>query len=115
MKQIFLTAIIPANSVGYDVTPSIVKQAPYQRLINGMGISGATVNTAKLHILKNNLEVMNIANGVTRTAGQPIDFVSDLVPVGEFLEANDQITFAVDNTTAGTLTYYVAFDIDEEQ
>jgi hypothetical protein len=115
MKQVFLSASIGANAVGTDVTPSVVKQAPFGRLLNGMCISGATINTGVLHILKNNLEVLKISNGVTRTAGQPIDFVSDLIPVGEFIEANDQLTFAVDNTSAGALTFYVAFDIDEEQ
>lgn len=115
MKQIFLTASVAANAVGTDVTPAVIKQAPFNRLINAIGVSGATVNTGVLHILKNNLEVMKIANGVTRTAGQPIDFVSDVVPVGEYIDANDQLTFAIDNTTAGALTYYLAFDIDEEQ
>ena len=115
MKQIFLTASVLANAVGTDVTPSVVKQAPFGRLINAMGISGATINTGVLHILKNNLEVLKIANGVTRASGQPIDFVSDVVPVGEIIDANDQLTFAIDNTTGGNLTYYIAFDIDEEQ
>ena len=115
MKQVFLSASVAANSVGFDVTPSVVKQAPFDRLINGMCISGSTINTGVLHILKNNLEVFKVTNGVTRAAGQPIDFVSDLVPVGELVAANDQLTFAVDNTTGGALTYYIAFDIDEEQ
>lgn len=115
MKQVFLTTSIPANAVGVDITPSIVKQAPFDRLINGICSSGATVNTSKLHVLKNNLEVLAISNGVTRTTGQPIDFVSDLVPVGEFVEGNDQLTFTIDNTTAGALTFYIAYDIDEEQ
>jgi hypothetical protein len=115
MKQVFLSASITANAVGTDVTPSVVKQAPFDRLINGICISGATVNTGKLHVLKNNLEVLSVSNGVTRTAGQPIDFVSDLIPVGEFVEGNDQLTFTVDNLTGGALTFYIAFDIDEEQ
>lgn len=115
MKQIFLSASIAANAVGTDVTPSVVKQAPFGRLLNGICISGATVNTGVLHVLKNNLEVLKIANGVTRTAGTPIDLVSDLVDVSEGIDPNDQLTFAVDNTTGGALTYYIAFDIDEEQ
>ena len=114
MKQVFLSASIAANTT-VDVTPSIVRQAPFNRLINGMCISGATINTGKLHVLRNNLEVAGIANGVTRAAGQPIDFVSDLVPIGEVVEGNDQLTFNVDNTTGGALTYYIAYDIDEEQ
>lgn len=115
MKQIFLSASLSANTTGNDVTPSVVKQAPFGRLLQGICISGATVNTGILHILKNNLEVLKIANGVTRTSGTPIDLVSDLVPVNEGIEPNDQLTFTVDNTTAGALTFYIAFDIDEEQ
>ena len=99
MKQVFLTASIAANAVGTDITPAVVKQAPFGRVINGICISGATINTAKLHILKNNLEVLSISNGVTRTAGQPIDLLSDLMPVNEGIEPNDQLTFSVDNLT----------------
>ena len=115
MKQIFLSASLAANSVGNDITPAEVRQAPFNRVVNGMCVSGATVNTGVLHILRNNLEVLKMANGVTRTAGTPIDLVSDLVPVGEVVESNDQLTFKLDNTSGGALTYYIAFDIDEEQ
>jgi len=115
LKEIFLTASILANAVGTDVTPAVVKQAPFGRILAGICVNGATVNTAKLHVLKNNLEVLLISNGVTRTAGTPIDLVSDLVSVNEIIEANDQLTFTMDNLTGGGLTFYIAFDIEEEQ
>jgi hypothetical protein len=114
MKQIFLTASVLANTT-LDVTPSIIRQAPFDRLFNGLMISGATINTGTLHLLKDNLEIIKVANGVTRAAGTPIDLVSDLVPVGELIDANSQLTLNVDNTTGGNLTFYIALDIDEEQ
>jgi hypothetical protein len=115
MKQSFLSASLVANTVGNDVTPTIIKQAPFERVLRGVCVSGATINTGTLHILKNNLEVLKMTNGVTRTAGQPIDLVSDLVPVNESVAPNDQLTFTIDNTTGGALTFYVAYDIDESQ
>lgn len=113
MKQVFATATLSATGIGQDVTPTIIKQAPFPRVIVGVCISGATINTATLHILKNNLEVCKVINGVTRAAGQPIDFVSDLIPVGEQVEPNDQISFLVDSTAAAA--FYVAYDILESQ
>lgn len=112
-KQIFITATLSATGVGQDVTPQVIRQAPFNRLLNGVCISGATVNTATLKILKNNLEIAKVLCGVTRTAGTPIDLVSDLMPVGEIIEANDQLSFSVDSTAA--TTFYIGFDIDEEQ
>lgn len=113
MKQIVITATLSATGVGQDVTPQIIRQAPFDRILNGVAISGATINTATLKILKNNLEVARIACGVTRTAGTAIDLVSDLLPVGEYVAANDQLTFLVDSTAA--TTFYIGYDIDEEQ
>ncbi len=113
MKQIVITATLSATGVGQDVTPQIIRQAPFTRVLNGVAISGATVNTATLKILKNNLEVARVACGVTRTAGTPIDLLADLMPVNEVIEANDQLTFSVDSTA--NTTFYLAYDIDEEQ
>lgn len=114
MKQIVITATLSATGVGQDVTPtSLLKQTPYARFINGVAISGATINTATLKVLKNNLEVCRVACGVTRAAGTPIDLVSDLMPVGEDILPNDSITLLVDSTAA--TTFYIGYDIDEEQ
>lgn len=114
MKQLFLSASVTANTT-LDVTPSVIRQAPFDRLFNGLAISGATINTGTLHLLKDNLEVIKVTNGVTRAAGSAIDLVSDLIPVGELIDANSQLTLNVDNTTGGALTYYIALDIDEAQ
>lgn len=113
MKQIVITATLSATGVGQDVTPQIIRQAPFTRILNGVAIVGATINTATLKVLKNNLEVARVACGVTRAAGTAIDLVSDFLPVGEIIEANDQLTFLVDSTAA--TTFYIAYDIDEEQ
>lgn len=113
MKQIYATATLSATGVGQDITQQIIRQAPFNRILNGIAISGATINTATLKILKNNLEIARVVCGVTRAEGTPIDLVSDLMPVGEIIEANDQLTFSVDSTAAAA--FYVAYDIDEEQ
>lgn len=114
MKQVFLSSTVTANTT-LDITPSIIRQAPFTRVINGMCLSGATINTGTLIVQKNGLEILRITNGVTRAAGQPIDLVADLVSVSEIIEPNDQLTMSIANTTGGNLAYYVAFDIDEEQ
>jgi hypothetical protein len=114
MKQIFLSASVAANTT-LDVTPSVVRQAPFARHFNGLMISGATINTGKIHLLKDNLEIISVSNGVTRAAGSPIDLLADLVPVNEGIDENSQVTLNIDNTTGGALTYYVAIDIDEAQ
>jgi hypothetical protein len=113
MKQIVITATLSATGVGQDVTPQIIRQAPFNRVLNAVAISGATINTATLKILKNNLEVTRLACGVTRAAGTPIDVIADAMVVGEFIAANDQLTFLVDSTAA--TTFYLYYDIDEEQ
>lgn len=115
MKQIFLTGSILANAVGQDVTPKTLSTANFQRLLNGIGISGATVNTLVLHVIKNNLEICKISNGVTRTAGQPIDLKSDLVAVNEMINDNENLSFLADNLTGGNLTAYIGYDCDEAQ
>lgn len=113
-KQIFVTASIAANSTA-DVTPTLLRSAPYQRLLNVIGISGANINTGKLHVLIDGTEQLTLLNGVTRTAGQPIDFSSDVVEAQILIEPNETLVLNVDNTTAGALTYYIAIDVEDEQ
>lgn len=113
MKQIVITATLSATGVGQDVTPQIIRQAPFDRFLKAIAISGATINTATLKVLKDNLEVARVACGVTRAAGTPIDVVADALEVNEMIDANSQLTFLVDSTAA--TTFYIYYDIEEAQ
>lgn len=114
VKQIFLTASIAANSTA-DVTPTLLRSAPYQRVLNVIGVSGAAVNTGRMRVIIDGTEQLTLLNGVTRTAGQPIDFSSDVVEAGILIDSNETLVLNMDNTTAGALTYYVAIAVEDEQ
>lgn len=114
-QQIFLTASIAANTTS-DVTPTQIRTAPQLRALRNVGISGATVNTGVLRIRINGKEFTNtgIVNGVTRTAGAPIDQSSDIVDIDAVINENEPLEMLVSNTSGGALTYYVAYTMEEE-
>jgi len=112
-SQIFLTVSIAANSTA-DVTPTLIKTSSEARLLNAVAISGATVNTGKLHVKIAGTEITSngIINGVTRTAGQVISS-DDYVDMNYVIPENDPLVLEIDNTSAGALTYYVYYDIED--
>lgn len=119
MQRLFLSASIAANATSDVAQGEVWKSAPYDRMLKAVGISGATVNTGRIHVIVGQEDLATVVNGVSRATGTPIDMVSDLQALedgaGILVPANTQITLNVDNTTGGALTYFIAIWIEEPE
>lgn len=115
VQQIFLSQSIAAGATA-DVTPTQIRTRPETRMLKAVGISGATVNTGLLTVRVDGNVLTNtgIPNGVTRTAGQVIDQASDVLPLEYLIMPNEVVELLITNTSAGALTYYVYYEIEDE-
>lgn len=109
-RYVFQTASISAGAevslMQTDVNAQAIRSSTFDRVINKIGIAGATVNTGVITALIGTDEVLKVSNGVTNTTGAPMK-QEDSYSVNEFVGNGENIDLRVKNTSAGALQYYV--------
>lgn len=115
-RYVFQTASIAAGAevslMQSDVNAQAIRSSVFDRVINRIGIAGATVNTGVLTALIGTDEILKVSNGVTNTAGAPMK-QEDSYAVAEFVGAGENLDLRVKNTSAGALQYYVYVETTE--
>lgn len=82
------------------------------RLIQAVGLAGATVNTASASIQVDGFDEVKLRNGVTNSAGAPIK-ADDATDTEIVVDAGSQLSLFVENTTGGALQFYLFLDIED--
>lgn len=101
---------VDALSANTDLT--YLRSANVTRVIQGIGASGAAVNTATIIVQVDGFDEVKLTSGVTNTAGAPIK-ADDASETEIIVPAGSQVSVFVENTTAGALQHYLFLDIED--
>lgn len=82
------------------------------RVIQGIGLAGATVNTASSSIQIDGFDEVKLRNGVTNATGAPIK-ADDATDTEIVVDEGSQLSIFVENTTGGALQFYLFLDIED--
>ena len=95
-----------------DVNAQKLRSSTEDRVLVGVALVGATVNTGEMKSYVGNEEIHSTPNGVTNTAGAVIR-QDDVTPLEELVGANENFDVQVKNTSAGALQYFYYMEFQE--
>lgn len=95
-----------------DTNAQKFRSSTDDRVLVGVALVGATVNTGVMVSFVGNEEIHRSMNGVTNTAGAVIR-QDDVTPLEEIVGANENFDIQITNSSGGALQFYYYVEFQE--